>query len=342
MSESKYRDQASEYYKEKMLDFVDGDAGKIQGSVHGRPTSTHLMYKLDDLSCPGYEWMHYEFLIEYGIYNPSEGIYYGVKMISDPGSDHEFAKKIADRHWSDLMMFVPVVLNNVFVEKTFTHRTFRKTDNDNDNTYWPFWISLYEEEDIEQVALVALKRIRAIYAHYLGGGQFSGITINGDSFGRTKWNARYTMISYKQLLDDFNELSRVNDKKVSVKPAEMFEIFVNRAIKKGWFDKMPVYQGEIGYIFRGLPEEKYHEYDFPQLMVALWNYIHINSISEDDRKLQKENHINNKISWEHISKIFIRPNGKAYDPEKMPQHISVGRAKKGINWKKEIEDLMQD
>ena len=44
-------------------------------------------------------------------------------------------------------------LKNTFPGKFFTHR-FKPTNNANNHTYWPFWITLHEDEDIvEGVAL---------------------------------------------------------------------------------------------------------------------------------------------------------------------------------------------
>ena len=55
------------------------------------------------------------------------------------------------------------VLNKVFVSKKFNEQSFRKTNNANENTYWPFWIALSDEEDIWTIAAQATKLIANTY-----------------------------------------------------------------------------------------------------------------------------------------------------------------------------------
>lgn len=109
---------------------------------------THTVATL--LSADGHR--SYEFLIEYDIYNPSQGIYFGCKSTTLPNYDHKSETANALSDWQLARPFVTLRLNNVFVVKDFTYR-YKDTDNDADLTFWPFWISLYEDESPVDVAV---------------------------------------------------------------------------------------------------------------------------------------------------------------------------------------------
>ena len=69
---------ASEFYKKKMRLLDEVEDFKADASFHGNKAPHHMMYKLETLyskdGCRGYE-----FLIEYDVYEPVVGIYYGCK-----------------------------------------------------------------------------------------------------------------------------------------------------------------------------------------------------------------------------------------------------------------------
>ena len=105
----------------------------------------------------------YEFLVEFDKETPGYGIYYGCRAIIDESitSEEELLRQI-DLIEEDM---IPIkekaseVLNKVFVSKKFNEQSFRKTNNANENTYWPFWIALSDEEDIWAIAAQATKLI---------------------------------------------------------------------------------------------------------------------------------------------------------------------------------------
>lgn len=74
--------------------------------------------------------------------------------------------KMFNEEWKDIRYYVTAVLENTFPGKSFTHR-FKPTNNANNHTYWPFWITLHEDEDIVEVGARAVRLIRSIYEGYL-------------------------------------------------------------------------------------------------------------------------------------------------------------------------------
>ncbi len=145
-------------------------------SVHGRPLDSHIMFKVNlgttkeensklDVKDRIYK---YEFLIEFDKKTPGYGIYYGCRAVADSTlSKKQFEEQIdlIAKEWEyEIKEDVQNVLNKVFTgSKKFHDSTFRKTNNTNENTYWPFWITLYDEEDIIEVAARAIKLIANIY-----------------------------------------------------------------------------------------------------------------------------------------------------------------------------------
>lgn len=155
---------ASEFYKKKMRLLDEVEDFKADASFHGNKAPHHMMYKLETLyskdGCRGYE-----FLIEYDVYEPVVGIYYGCKgLILDENDKDGMA--MFNEEWEDIRYYVTAVLENTFPGKFFTHR-FKPTNNANNHTYWPFWITLHEDEDIVEVGARAVRLIRSVYEGYL-------------------------------------------------------------------------------------------------------------------------------------------------------------------------------
>ena len=164
---AKYVAEASLFYEEKMLQLVDGDREKLRTSVPVVPLPHHLAYKLEPLYSKDGHRM-YEFLIEYHTKKPGEGIYYGCRGVTLTGYEHKEEIEQFRAEWEQIKGEVCTILNNTFPAKDYSHR-FRMTDNANDQTYWPFWISLYEDEDIREVALRAIRIIRSVYERLING-----------------------------------------------------------------------------------------------------------------------------------------------------------------------------
>lgn len=163
-------DKASEAYKNKMRRLKASKANdkdrllkpfRRDDSFLGTPAPHHIMYKLGYPLKSKDGQRAYEFLIEYDIYEPAVGIYYGCKGLTLKG-DHDRQIEIFINEWKEVESELAYVLTATFPGKKFAPR-FKQTNNANNNTYWPFWITLYEDEDIVGVAARALHRIRDIY-----------------------------------------------------------------------------------------------------------------------------------------------------------------------------------
>lgn len=133
-------------------------------TVRDKQMPVHMMYKYGAPLISEDGCRAYTFNIEYCTDAPSEGIYYGAFGIVLRGTIDEH-KESFDREWTVIRPIVAQVLGNTF-DNPYFNMLFRQTDNVNDNTYWPFWISLGEDEDIVEVAFRAVKIIRRIYEAY--------------------------------------------------------------------------------------------------------------------------------------------------------------------------------
>ena len=133
-------------------------------TVRNKQMPVHMMYKYGAPLISEDGCRAYTFNIEYCTDTPSEGIYYGAFGVVLQGTIDEH-KESFDREWAVIRPIAAQVLGNTFDNPYFI-MLFRQTDNVNDNTYWPFWISLGEDEDIVEVAFRAVRIIRRIYETY--------------------------------------------------------------------------------------------------------------------------------------------------------------------------------
>ena len=89
------------------------------------------MYRLEPILSPdGHRT--YEFLIECNTKVSAEGIYYGVRRLTNDGYDPETELHRFQQDWEAVKAEVCTVLNNIFTNKDFSHR-FKMTDNYNTN-----------------------------------------------------------------------------------------------------------------------------------------------------------------------------------------------------------------
>ncbi len=193
----------------------------------------HIMYKYrcDEnggthlLSSDGHRG--YEFLIEFDTHDPGYGIYYGCRGLIFEG-DQEKEIDIFLAEWEELKESIRSVLNNTFENINFVEARFQATDNANNKTFWPFWISLHPGEDIIKVAALATKLIYIAYREYLQKG------ISGSIPKRKKKEldlnkTRYTYGAYQRVLKSIKD-----DEKVM-----KFKHFLNRSTQSdiGLFKK---------------------------------------------------------------------------------------------------------
>lgn len=224
----KYTAEASAAYINKMHRLDKEVDFRRDDSFHGIEARQHIMYKLGTLvSADG--CLGYEFLIEYKITEPTVGIYYGCRGLIYDGDDDVGINRLDDE-WSQLKDEVCRVLNNTFPDKDFQLR-FKPTDNANDHTYWPFWITLNEDEDIIGVAGRATKLIRNIYRKELDlRDKDPARTIADDLKHRTV--TAFTWEAYKDSLRTLERIAKRSNPGSKYELKTLFDRFLNGATRQ--------------------------------------------------------------------------------------------------------------
>lgn len=237
-------DEASEFYKKKMRLLDEVEDFKADASFHGNKAPHHMMYKLGTLyskdGCRGYE-----FLIEYDVYEPVVGIYYGCKGLILDGNDED-GEKMFNEEWKDIRYYVTAVLENTFPGKFFTHR-FKPTNNANNHTYWPFWITLHEDEDIVEVGARAVRLIRSVYEGYLENEDVEALRKRSGSRKepqeedkiRFSADVNFTKKAYQELLEEIGQMSKKGKEKTN---KEMFEKLLEKTTESGYLRKEKHYE----------------------------------------------------------------------------------------------------
>lgn len=162
-------EQYVERYKTEMEKLSDVEDFVNDNSFHNVSAKYHIMYKLkcgDNgstriISKDGNR--AYEFLVEFDTKDPEYGIYYGCRGLILGGNQEEEIIKF-QKEWLMIRRELTKILNNTFVNKDFSRR-FRMTNNVNNKTFWPFWIALYDDEDVTDVATTALRLMANVYRH---------------------------------------------------------------------------------------------------------------------------------------------------------------------------------
>lgn len=270
-----------------------GTRDSLIGSLFGVETPSYLMYKVATLrSSDGCR--DYEFLIEFDIYNPSQGIYFGVKSLTLPGHRHSIHIQKAMDDWERVRPLVTSRLNNLFPGVDFSLR-YRDTDNANDNTFWPFWISLHENEDPEKFAVKALRVMAESYRMLIDG----TLTEISDVRSRHKTvrPARlspFTREAYDNLLRAIRKnvkisVSASDSIRKSDHAESLFERFLHVGEEHSLWERSKLY--EFGYVL----SPTLNDVDFNCLLRLLFDRL---SDSEGTTKV--------KIPWKAISGVFLR------------------------------------
>lgn len=325
---AKYVAEASVFYEEKMLELVDGDRERLRTSVPGVPLPHHLAYKLEPLYSEDGHRM-YEFLIEYHTKKPSEGIYYGCRGVTLAGYDHkeEIEQFCAD--WEQIKGEVCTILNNTFPSKDYSHR-FRVTDNANDQTYWLFWISLNEDEDINGVGLLATQIIRNVFARYLAG---ENIDARPMPSKKMQNDVAFTNKNYQELLDKivyYGYHSEMENRKHAEIARAWFGDFLERACMNRFLIRNNKYENAWQFLQSNI--------EFSRMIKALFKCMDIHNITR-----KEGDGYETKIPWEYICRVFLSKDG-------MPYHVNIKQQYKredvhnneeeNNNWVKKIEELM--
>ena len=159
----KLNTEASQFYIKKMEELAEIKDLRRDDTFLLHKAPNHMMYKLETIERKDVG-RAYEFLVEYEVHEPTVGIYFGCKgLILDGNDEHQIEE--FNKEWEILKLAVTFYLNSTFPGKDFQHR-FKPTNNSNNHTYWPFWITLYEDEDIREVAYRAIVIIRKVYKQY--------------------------------------------------------------------------------------------------------------------------------------------------------------------------------
>lgn len=286
------------------------------------PEDNYLMYRHRCVKvADSNRW--YEFLVEYDIYHPSHGIYLGCKAVTAPDCDHQFEICLANRDWEHIRTILLLRLNNVFPDKDFTHR-FRLSDNDDSHTYWPFWIQLYEDEDIIHVGLRVLNIIASVYAEYLGG--HLSLPPNKGALEPKNLPLPRTAFTRESLMELNQALEKLikegSATKLTNKGEEGIRIFHNylhKVWEAGWI--FPCDSYEYAWMLSG----EMHDVDFFEMMQNI-----IGRVSQDlgIRKI--------KVPWGALVRVFLRADGTA-----MKGQIRTLRPKTAVIklWKARISSL---
>lgn len=282
----------------------------------------------------------YEFLIEYDVELPSVGIYYGCRGVTVDGFDH--TQEIEQfRHDYDMVETeIRRVLNNTFLDKDFSHR-LKLTDNANDGTYWLFWITLNEEEDICDVGVNATTMIRNVFKRYLDGEEFSNVAVSEKQLKKERMcftNATYNALLAKMKYYDSHirigktYYDKIENKEKTKEAQELFKCFLEKAQQKRIMIKDPSY--ECAYrVLLAIDKDECLNADFVRMMYAFFDYLY-------DKKLfnKKENETYINLPWENFRKVFLDKDGNTF-PESIKTQLNS--IKKSYNFETEIETLKE-
>lgn len=305
-----YTAEASEFYRQKMMDLINHDYARrhdLRGYVPNGKGGTFvelpatLMYRIDTLkSADGHRL--YEFLIEYDIDTPCTGIYYGCRGITIEGYDH--AKEI-EQFRKEREIVLPEmcqILNNTFPLKDFSHR-FKLTDNVNDNTYWLFWITLNEEEDIKKVGITATTILRNVFRRYLNGEQLLNTPLPQKHLEKAV--TCFTHDTYRALLQQIRYVDgqKKEDKQKTADARELFEKFIIGAEHQRILAVDSNYECAWRVMLKNV--------DFVRMIYAFFSHLYqLGLINKSFRANQDDETI--EIPWAHLQKVFLDQDGKAY------------------------------
>lgn len=292
---NQWLETASEFHQQRMLSLAPYE--KLIGKLRGEENKNYMMYinSVLDLSEEG---RIYEFLIEFDIYNPSQGVYLGCKSVTLSGFSHEIQIECASEDWEKIRPFALQRLNNIFVNKDFTFR-FRQPDNAHDGTFWPFWISLYEDEDPRKVGCRVLDIIYDAYNDYFSGRLPEDIPVLLPTKTLDVETA-FTDNAFSELKTTINKIIRTktSDPEMPDRAWEIIKNFFNLAESKDWFQRVEGYQK--AWCIR----DNFSDVDFNFLIRHLFEKIG-----------DKLNLSPLSPPWKTLIKVFMRKDGTTYRPQ---------------------------
>ena len=290
-----------------------------------------LMHRIDTLYSKDGRRL-YEFLIEYDVESPSVGIYYGCRGVTVDGFDHTQEIEHFRHDYDKVKTEMCRVLNNTFLDKDFSHR-LKLTDNANDGTYWLFWITLNEEEDICDVGVNATTIIRNVFKRYLDGEVFSNAELSKKR--PKKESMSFTNETFQGLLDNMKYYhfgGKIEDKEKTKEAQELFKRFLEKAQQERIMIKDPSY--ECAYkVLHAIDKEECGNADFVRMMYAFFDYL-----CDKELLYKKENETYINLPWENFRKVFLDKDGNAFSESIKTQ---LNSSKKRCNFETEIETLKE-
>lgn len=309
----RYTSEASEFFINKMLMLAPRE--ELRGSFLGHDAPNHLMYKVDTLySNDGHR--AYEFLIEYDIYEPNVGIYYGCKGLTLGSCNHEDEIAIFNKEWEILRPEVCAVLNNTFPGKCFNHR-FKLTNNANNNTYWPFWITLQEDEDILEVGLRAVRLIRNVYKRFIDSNDPSVIERREMPKPNTDADVTaFTEAAYQKLKEHFNVYNYRGSRKelnneATIHNHNLLDKFLSRSVT----DHILSVDENYEKAWRYSPENQDMKNDnlsFIRYIHCFFQYMYNHNYYKRSSENEEETQAKATIPWKEVTNMILNSNGERY------------------------------
>lgn len=338
----KYTAEASEFYRRKMMGLIERDKHELRGyipdgkgGIRSELPAT-LMYRIDTLKSADAHRL-YEFLIEYDTDTPAEGIYYGCRGITVDGFNHEEEIEQFRQEREIVLPEMCRILNNTFPHKDFSHR-FKLPDNADDGTYWLFWITLNEEEDIKKVGVTATTIIRNVFRRYLNGETLPGGKLPEKSFEKSP--ICFTNDTYRALIEriQYEDGKKIIDYQKTAEAREVFERFIVGAEHMRLIARDPNYE----CAWRMQREDRV---DFGRMMYAFFEYLYNNDLIA---KAYKENdyHETFQVPWTALIKVFLDIDGNVYTQaikgQTARETTSKRMEKEKAEWRKIIEECLKN
>ena len=297
---------------------------KLENKVRECNMPTHTMYKLinedGNTYLLGKGGIRYEFLVETACEDFAYGIYDGCRCILNTEGDVIEQVKQCNDEWRYLQPQILAALNNTFVDLDFSNRTI-PTDNVSRMTYWPFWIRLGENEDVNGVAAVATRVIRNVYREFFREENYAKYqSKEAVELGRKRGPRVVAKIETRYTQDAYNfVIKELSDKRYYVGNArELFEKFLDILIQNGVIRRYPIY--EKCWIIAD-----WSNCEFADLIARFSKII---SIKEDKR-----------VKWSLFNTILISKHNGPFDD--IRKQYSCGNGLKESR-RKDIKNILEE
>ena len=323
MNERKYywTNRASQHNIDRLRSLITDLPESKQILLTGNPR--YITYVVDQMESKNGHRI-YQFLIEYDIYNPSQGIYFGCKSLTKKGHHHHNECEKALCEWIQIREEMTKRLNNVFVDKDFSYR-FRETDNASDNTFWPFWISLNEDESPMDVGVRALRIIARVYSDYANG-RITNINSPDQSASKLlEVRTAFTNEAFERLMikveESVKNVSSSDNGKISGEEGRhLLQTFFTKAEATGLLEKSPNYEKAWRM------QENISDVEFKALMKALFAKIGELLVGKGIR-----------VPWGDVTRVMMRNNETAYKEQVKTLNVQMDVEKK---YTRIIDDIL--